>query len=128
MNVPRLHSITGKSLPSPRVVSNVVHDANKCDFREPKQSALMMQFGQFIDHDFVGTPTNRGKTMLYINGWCMCCSGTLYNDKIVKSVHIHLYDIVSIYMYAYHVVSTSKMPIVLVTIRGIFVNSPIIRE
>lgn len=69
LNVPRIHSITGASLPSPRLISNVVHNAHMSDFREPKQSMLMMQFGQFLDHDFVGTPTNRG----FNNSEIQCC-------------------------------------------------------
>lgn len=64
LNVPRIHSVTGASLPSPRLISNVVHNAHMSDFREPKQSMMMMQFGQFLDHDFVGTPTNRGKILI----------------------------------------------------------------
>jgi len=55
---PRTTSVRGSKLPSPRVVSRAVHyDIETLD---PKYTLMLMQWGQFIDHDFAHTPTQRG--------------------------------------------------------------------
>ncbi|XP_021361140.1 peroxidase-like protein [Mizuhopecten yessoensis] len=70
INMPRLFSVTGKHLPSPRVVSNVLHSTGTCHFDEKGHSVLLMTWGQMIDHDFQGTPMNKG----FNNSDIMCCS------------------------------------------------------
>ncbi|XP_059163647.1 peroxidase-like isoform X2 [Physella acuta] len=50
---PVTHSVTGKLLPSPRVVSRVVHtDQNLVS----QFTIMLMQWGQLMDHDMVSTP------------------------------------------------------------------------
>lgn len=51
---PRTLSVTGRRLPSPRDVSLIVHDReSKIDL---EHTHMVMQFGQFIDHDMSLTP------------------------------------------------------------------------
>ena len=60
ISVPRMHSVTGKFLPSTRSVSNFVHGTGISDLFEPDKSAMVMQWGQLLDHDFAHTPTLKG--------------------------------------------------------------------
>ncbi|KAK7464536.1 hypothetical protein BaRGS_00037897, partial [Batillaria attramentaria] len=53
------------ALPSPRLVSRTVHLITDTP---GEVSGLLMQFGQFVDHDVTGTSSTRG-----ISGAIMCC-------------------------------------------------------
>ncbi|XP_067657153.1 peroxidasin homolog [Haliotis asinina] len=57
---PRALASNGQNLPNPRSVSNHVHF--ELSFLSPSHSVMLMQWGQFIDHDITGTPviTNNG--------------------------------------------------------------------
>ncbi|XP_069139812.1 peroxidase-like protein [Argopecten irradians] len=70
INMPRIFSITGKHLPSARVISNVIHSTGTCRFDENGYSVLLMSWGQIIDHDLQGTPMTKG----FNNSDIMCCS------------------------------------------------------
>ncbi|XP_034243586.1 uncharacterized protein LOC117646626 [Thrips palmi] len=55
---PRLTSVTGTPLPSPRLVSTMIHaDISNLHTR---YSLMVMQFAQFLDHDLTFTPVHRG--------------------------------------------------------------------
>ncbi|KAA0189935.1 Heme binding peroxidase-like 3 [Hyalella azteca] len=58
VSVPRMHSVTGGLLPSPRTVSTNIH----YDISHPhaRYTLMVMQFGQFLDHDLTFTPLNKG--------------------------------------------------------------------
>lgn len=59
VNRPRLTSVTGTPLPSPRLVSTMIHaDISNLHTR---YSLMVMQFAQFLDHDLTFTPVHRGK-------------------------------------------------------------------
>ena len=60
VSVPRMRSVIGGMLPSARVVSNYVHGTGVCDLVEPKNSAMLMQWGQLVGHDIADTPTLKG--------------------------------------------------------------------
>ena len=54
---PRGRSVTGAPLPSPRLVSVNIH--NDVSAPHVRYSLMMMQWGQFVDHDITHTPVNR---------------------------------------------------------------------
>lgn len=57
---PRVLGATGVPLPSPRVVSTVIHpDISNLHTR---YTLMTMQFAQFLDHDLTMTPIHKGKT------------------------------------------------------------------
>ena len=65
VSVPRIHSVTGSLLPSTRLVSNFIHGSGVSDLLEPGHSAMLMQWGQLLSHDFIDSPTIKGRTLLY---------------------------------------------------------------
>lgn len=55
---PRTHGVTGAPLPSPRVISTVIHpDISNLHSR---YTLMTMQFAQFLDHDLTMTPIHKG--------------------------------------------------------------------
>lgn len=57
---PRINSVTGTPLPSPRIVSTVIHpDISNLHTR---YTLMVMQFAQFLDHELTMTPIHKGKS------------------------------------------------------------------
>ncbi|KAG1649581.1 Peroxidasin [Nymphon striatum] len=79
---PRQRSNSGKPLPSPRLVSTTVH--YDVDSPHVRYSLLVMQFGQFLDHDLTMTPVSEGFEGSILD--CKLCDST-------TSVHPECYPI-----------------------------------
>ncbi|XP_045123660.1 uncharacterized protein LOC123511596 isoform X2 [Portunus trituberculatus] len=58
LSKPRVTSVTGKDLPSPRLISTNMH--NDVSAPHVRYTLMVMQWGQFIDHDIIFTPINKG--------------------------------------------------------------------
>ncbi|XP_067658014.1 chorion peroxidase-like [Haliotis asinina] len=74
--VPRLRGVDGSPLPSPRTVSVAVHPDT--DSSSDDNTVMVMQWGQFLDHDLTGTPLHAGDVQT------KCCDdhspGQLHSD------------------------------------------------
>ena len=58
---PRAHSVSkGEPLPNPRAVSSTILE--RLEQLDPQYNLMVMQWGQFIDHDFAMVPQYRGDT------------------------------------------------------------------
>ncbi|BFZ08690.1 hypothetical protein BsWGS_11729 [Bradybaena similaris] len=80
-NQPRVYSVTGDLLPSPRMVSWKLHpDQTGHD----DNTMLVMQMGQFIDHDITNAPTLTG-TNLSIK-----CCGVPPEERLPDCFPIHI--------------------------------------
>ena len=62
---PRVLASDGSMLPSPRTISNIVHRAAPQTKFESGLTIMVMQWGQFTDHDIVITPTVKGIVSVY---------------------------------------------------------------
>ncbi|XP_076104054.1 peroxidase-like protein isoform X1 [Mytilus galloprovincialis] len=69
IDAPRMHSVLGGYLPSPRIVSNVMHKSDCCPQFSDRLAVAVMQFGQFIEHDVISTPMITG----YEGADIQCC-------------------------------------------------------
>ncbi|XP_045167373.2 eosinophil peroxidase-like [Mercenaria mercenaria] len=61
IDAPRDRDRLGLPLPSARVVSNELHKVEGKSPRNDKLTMMVMQWGQFIDHEFVATPILKGE-------------------------------------------------------------------
>ncbi|XP_063399289.1 peroxidase-like protein isoform X2 [Mytilus trossulus] len=70
-HIPRILSVTGDPLPSPRLISNNVHGSGVNHPRSQKYTVALTHFGQFIDHDVISTPIliDEGLDQM------VCCNG-----------------------------------------------------
>ena len=59
ISIPR-GGVNPSTLPSPRAVSSAVHSVRETQ-KKPPLSVMVMQFGQFLDHDITLTP-EQGET------------------------------------------------------------------
>uniref|UniRef100_T1KSA2 Uncharacterized protein n=1 Tax=Tetranychus urticae TaxID=32264 RepID=T1KSA2_TETUR len=83
ISLPRKKSVTGKTLPSGRLVSTSMH----YDISSPhaRYALVTMQFGQFLDHDLTFTPMYMGPGNTILN--CKSCDSR-------KTVHPQCWPIV----------------------------------
>ncbi|KAL4219008.1 hypothetical protein ACF0H5_021592 [Mactra antiquata] len=54
---PRMYSVDGTMLPSPRTISNIVHRPTVPRKQDINSTVMVMAFGQFLSHDIVSTPS-----------------------------------------------------------------------
>ncbi|RUS85745.1 hypothetical protein EGW08_006459, partial [Elysia chlorotica] len=73
-STPRLSASSGGDLPNPRAISVLIHDP--ADFTHDSFTQMVMQWGQFLDHDITDTPTASNATV--------CCY-----DSLVTSNEVH---------------------------------------
>lgn len=85
INQPRQLSCKGGPLPSPRTISNVIHKSGHCSLPSRRLTVLAMQFGQFIEHDVISTPLQRGMFHYSLKSKRVCLYVVYYNPFFVKS-------------------------------------------
>ena len=59
----RAYGKSGKTLPSPRLVSRLVHTADSDTTQEHRVTVMFTHFGQFLDHDVDLTPLKNSKSI-----------------------------------------------------------------
>ncbi|XP_063400947.1 peroxidase-like protein [Mytilus trossulus] len=59
-SIPRIRSVIAGPLPSPRYISNAIHNGGVSPPRSQIYSVSLTHFGQFVDHDFISTPILKG--------------------------------------------------------------------
>jgi hypothetical protein len=58
--------ITGEPLPSAREISNIIHREGDVMEMDPVLSVMVMQWGQFLEHDILSVPVYRGRWILHV--------------------------------------------------------------
>ncbi|XP_060069525.1 chorion peroxidase-like [Ylistrum balloti] len=69
-NSPRSKAEDGTPLPSPRNISNILHKSTGNQTYESRLTVMLMTWGQFINHDIIGTPLIKDE-----NGNSLDCCG-----------------------------------------------------
>ena len=81
---PRFRSVGNKPLPSPRLVSIVVHaDVSHLHSR---YTLMLMQYGQFLDHDITLTPVNKGVHNIILDCRYVCPCQEVH---ITRNIYAH---------------------------------------
>ncbi|GFR92450.1 chorion peroxidase [Elysia marginata] len=88
IDVPRIASATNKRrlLPSPRLVSRLVHEPDRSGQEVPELTNMIQQWGQFLDHDITGTPAHKGPDGKDLK----CCENVYLSDK--RQVHSDVFN------------------------------------
>ncbi|XP_046548359.1 peroxidase-like [Haliotis rubra] len=77
---PRRTARSGNLLPSAREVSFMVHESDEKIDVQAAASHLLMQFGQFLDHDITSTPIQSGVDGSHVR----CCTEDLSEESKAK--------------------------------------------
>lgn len=77
---PRTTSVFGTPLPSARLVSTSVHEPDSSSTQHNIFSHMVMQWGQFINHDMTNTPVETG----YGNSDISCCINNANKEVIQR--------------------------------------------
>ncbi|XP_033756913.1 chorion peroxidase-like [Pecten maximus] len=86
-NSPRSRAEDGTPLPSPRDISNILHQSTGNQTYESKLTVMLMTWGQFINHDIVGTPLIKDD-----NGNSLDCCGRDSTNPACLPIDIPLDD------------------------------------
>ncbi|RUS84196.1 hypothetical protein EGW08_008036 [Elysia chlorotica] len=88
LDVPRIASVTDKRrlLPSPRLVSRLVHEPDRDGQEVPELTNMIQQWGQFLDHDITGTPAHKGPDGKDLR----CCDNVYLSDE--RQVHNDVFN------------------------------------
>ncbi|KAK3762861.1 hypothetical protein RRG08_051014 [Elysia crispata] len=73
-------TVDGSALPSPRLISRIVHDP---DDRPERRPVMNMQWGQFLDHDITSTPINPSKETCCYDG--IVASGIAQHPDVAEN-------------------------------------------
>ncbi|RUS74146.1 hypothetical protein EGW08_018101 [Elysia chlorotica] len=73
-------TVDGYALPSPRLISRIVHDPDDFPDRRP---VMNMQWGQFLDHDITSTPVNPSTETCCYDG--IVASGVAQHPQVAKN-------------------------------------------
>ena len=79
ISYPRTHGRSGKTLPTARQVSLAVH-ARSSQPSDSSNSHLLMQWGQFLDHDLTHTPVDAPQV------WSECQSFFLGRTNLMSKL------------------------------------------
>ncbi|GFO37825.1 chorion peroxidase [Plakobranchus ocellatus] len=88
LDIPRIASVTDRSklLPSPRLVSRLVHEPDRDGQEVPELTNMIQQWGQFLDHDITGTPAHKGPDGKDLR----CCDNVYLSDE--RQVHNDVFN------------------------------------
>ena len=76
VSAPRSRILNGGPLPNPRTVSSLIHE--NIETADQKHTLIVMQWGQFIDHDLALAPQYRGPGNTLLE--CGHCNSAFYNQ------------------------------------------------
>lgn len=92
LSKPRTTSVSGKPLASPRLISTNMH--NDVSAPHVRYTLMVMQWGQFTDHDVIFTPVNKGTNFSFYFLHCQCLifkvHWTYYCHRVIKLKLINL--------------------------------------
>uniref|UniRef100_A0A0N5BZJ5 peroxidase n=1 Tax=Strongyloides papillosus TaxID=174720 RepID=A0A0N5BZJ5_STREA len=87
-SIPRSFGVNGKPLPLPRRITNIIND-EKLIFQKT-YSHMVMQFGQFLDHEITHVPTETGPNGTNVD--CSSCNSQETVNRNCMPIEIPLDD------------------------------------